>query len=86
LLCGDHVRELQIPLCLTYRFLNGDHSVFDRGGMAFREAAFHASVAIVRREDSGCTATGDLRVKPWLTRVSNMIHAFAGRLPKMAAS
>jgi uncharacterized protein (DUF1697 family) len=36
------------PLYHTHRFLNRDYIVFDCGGMAFSEAGFHASIAIVR--------------------------------------
>jgi hypothetical protein len=42
-----HGCELEIPLYPAHRFLNRDYSMFDGGGMAFREAGFHASVAIV---------------------------------------
>jgi hypothetical protein len=31
--------------------------MFDRGGLAFSEAGFHATIAIVRSEDSNCTTT-----------------------------
>src|SRR6202140_4652091 len=33
---------------IPHRFLNRDYIMFDSGGMAFREAGFQASVAIVR--------------------------------------
>jgi hypothetical protein len=38
LLCRHHGCELEIPLYPSYRFLNGDYSVFDCGSMAFSEA------------------------------------------------
>ena len=46
-LCGHHGCELEIPLYSTHRFHNRDYLMFDCGGMAFSEAGFHASVAIV---------------------------------------
>src|SRR3984893_1984061 len=48
LLCRHHGCELEIPLYPTRRFLNRDYIMFDCGGMAFREAGFHAPIAIVR--------------------------------------
>src|ERR1039458_6705309 len=48
LLCRHHGCELEIPLYHTHRFLNRDYIMFDCGGMAFSEAGFHASIAIVR--------------------------------------
>jgi hypothetical protein len=48
LLCRHHGFELEIPLYHTHRFLNPDYIMFDCGGMAFSEADFHASIAIVR--------------------------------------
>ena len=44
---GPNHDELEIPLYPAHRFLNRDYSMFDGGGMTFREAGFHASVAIV---------------------------------------
>jgi hypothetical protein len=41
------VVELEIPLYHTHRFLTRDYGVFDRGGMAFSKAGFHASIAVV---------------------------------------
>ena len=48
LFCRHHVGELEIPLYPAHRFLNRDYIVFDCGSMAFSEAGFHASIAIVR--------------------------------------
>src|SRR6266404_1259801 len=50
LFCRHHSCELEIPFCHTHRFLDRDYIMFDCGGMAFSEADFHASVAIVRSE------------------------------------
>src|ERR1700736_1539371 len=47
LLCRHHGCELEIPLYHTHSFLNRDYIMFDCGGMAFSEAGFHASIAMV---------------------------------------
>jgi hypothetical protein len=47
-LCRHHGCELEIPLYPAHRFLNRDYILFDRGGMAFSEAGFRASIALVR--------------------------------------
>jgi hypothetical protein len=49
LLCRHHRCELEIPLYRAHRFLNRDYFMFDCGGMAFSEAGFYASIAIVER-------------------------------------
>ena len=46
LLCRHHGCELEIPLYRTHRFLNRDYIMFDRGGMAFSEAGFQASLGM----------------------------------------
>ena len=48
LLCRHHGCELEVPLYHTHRFLTRDYIMFDCGGLAFSEAGFHASVALVR--------------------------------------
>jgi len=48
LLCRHHGCELEIPVYLTHRFLSRCYIMFDRGGMAFSEASFHAYTAIAR--------------------------------------
>src|ERR1700693_2465593 len=52
LLCSSHSFELEIRLHHSHRFLNPDYSVFDCGGVAFRETGFHASIAIAVRQGS----------------------------------
>ena len=47
LLCRHRGCELEIPLYHADRFLNRDYIMFDGRGMAFSEAGFHASAAIM---------------------------------------
>jgi hypothetical protein len=47
LLCRHHGFELEILFYYSHRFLNRDYRLSDCGGMAFSEAGFRASVAIV---------------------------------------
>jgi hypothetical protein len=58
LLCRYHGCELEISFYPTHRVLNRDYIMFDYSGMAFSEAGFHASIAIVRSGDSNCIKTG----------------------------
>ena len=46
--CPSHSFELETHLHHPHRFLNPDYSMFDCGAMAFSEAGFHASIAILR--------------------------------------
>jgi hypothetical protein len=48
LLCRHHGFELEILFYYSHRFLNRSYIMFDRGGMAFSEAGFQTSGAIVR--------------------------------------
>jgi hypothetical protein len=48
LLCRHHGFELEILFYYSHRFLNRNYIMFDCGGMAFREAGFQGSVAMVR--------------------------------------
>jgi hypothetical protein len=48
LLCRHLGFELEILFYDSDCFLNRDYIMFDCGGMAFNEAGFHTSVAIVR--------------------------------------
>jgi hypothetical protein len=48
LLCRDHGFELEILFYYSHRFLDRDYILFDRGGMAFSEEGFWASIATVR--------------------------------------
>jgi hypothetical protein len=47
-LCRHHGFELEMLLYYSHRFLDRDYIMFDCCGMAFSEAGFQASVAIVR--------------------------------------
>src|SRR5689334_8078491 len=47
LLCRHHSCELEISFHPADRFLHRDYIVFDGSGMAFSEAGFHASAAIM---------------------------------------
>ena len=49
LLCRHHSSELEILFYYSHHFLARGHIMFDRGGMAFSEAGFQGSVAIVKR-------------------------------------
>ena len=57
LLCRHHGFELEILFYYSHRFLTRDYVVSRCGGMAFSEAGFQASVAIVRWGDSNCTSS-----------------------------
>jgi hypothetical protein len=46
LLCRHHGCELEIPVYPPYRFLNGDHSMFDCGSMALSAANLKPSVRV----------------------------------------
>jgi hypothetical protein len=48
LLCRSHSFELEIRLRHPHHFLNPDYTMFDGGRMAFSEAGFDASIAILR--------------------------------------
>ena len=49
LLCRHHRRQLEVPLHLTHRILNRDHTLFGCGSMAFSKAGHDRSVAIAGR-------------------------------------